>query len=147
MNTIQKAMDIFGGVESDWSIWANGGGIVHKQAQIEKSVYVEGIVFSGTISGDAQISGDAWIYGDAQIYGNARISGNARIEKTPLFIQGSRHSLNSPSPGLLRIGCKIQKLFEWLKNFKEVGKANGYTIEEIEEYGEYIKLFQKQERK
>jgi hypothetical protein len=28
----------------------------------------------------------------------------------------------------------------WLKKFKDIGKENGYTEEQIKEYGLYIKL-------
>ena len=40
--------------------------------------------------------------------------------------------------GSLIIGCICMPVSEWELGFKEIGKANGYTDEQIEEYGVFI---------
>jgi len=92
------------------------------------------------VSGNAQVSGDAQVFGDARVSGDARVLGDAWV-KSPLYIQGTRHSLSLCSFDSLAIGCKVFTVAEWKKNFKEIGKFEGYSTAEIKEYGEYIDLF------
>jgi len=40
---------------------------------------------------------------------------------------------------MIRIGCKVQTKEKWLLNYVELGKANGYSEEEITKYGNWIK--------
>ena len=58
---------------------------------------------------------------------------------SPLNIQGSRHALYAVSLTELGIGCRVYPVTEWLKRYKAIGRANGYTPEEIAEYGLHIK--------
>lgn len=39
----------------------------------------------------------------------------------------------------LRIGCETHTLEYWLNNYEDIGKKYGYTAEQIEKYGEFIK--------
>ena len=71
-----------------------------------------------------------------------RVYGNA-WEKSPLQIQGTRHFVNFCAKGILKIGCHELKIDVWLKKFKTIGKENGYTEEQIKEYGLYIELAKK----
>ena len=86
--------------------------------------------------------GDAWVSEDACVSGDARVYGDA-WEKSPLYIQGTKFSLTNCKYGFLKIGCKEFSFDYWLENYKQIGKDNGFTTEEIEEYAEYIKLFKK----
>jgi hypothetical protein len=97
------------------------------------------------VSGDARVSGNARVYGDAQVYGYARVSGDARVsggawEQSPLYIQGSRHSVTNTSHGKLSIGCITLTFKEWKKQFRAIGKREGYTPAQIKEYGAIIAL-------
>jgi hypothetical protein len=94
------------------------------------------------VSGNARVSGDAWVSGKAWVSGNARVSGDA-WEKSPLFIVGSRHSLTNAKHGFIQIGCHCKEIKWWQENFRDIGKKEGYTPDEIEEYGAYIDLFVK----
>ena len=47
------------------------------------------------------------------------------------YVKDSRH---------LQIGCEGHNIDYWLKNYKEIGKGNNYTEEEIEMYGKMISL-------
>jgi hypothetical protein len=78
------------------------------------------------VSGDAQVSGDALVFGYAW-------------ETSPLCIQGTKHAITNSSCGHLTIGCKTLTFAEWKKQYKDIGKENGYTPEQIKEYGAHIK--------
>jgi hypothetical protein len=42
--------------------------------------------------------------------------------------------------GYISIGCERHTYQEWLDNYQQIGKANGYTEAEIARYGAWIKL-------
>ena len=52
-------------------------------------------------------------------------------------IQGSFHEINAIN-GDVRIGCKRGDISWWLEHFREVGIENGYTDEQITEYGLHL---------
>jgi hypothetical protein len=85
------------------------------------------------VYGNAQVSGNAWVDGNAWVYGDA-------WETSPLYIQGTKHSVTNCAHGKLAIGCQVRTFAEWKKNYTAIGKAAGYTPAQIKEYGEYIKL-------
>jgi hypothetical protein len=41
----------------------------------------------------------------------------------------------------LAIGCQINSIGYWLLAYEYEGRRNGYTPEQIAEYGEYIQYF------
>jgi hypothetical protein len=97
------------------------------------------------------VCGEAQVYGKAQVSGSARVCGKARVfnsaqvfggnwEISPLHIQGSVHALTTCSFSEIDIGCEIHTVSHWLKNYKTIGEANGYSEREIEEYFKYLKL-------
>ena len=58
--------------------------------------------------------------------------------KLPIFnITGTLHSLLYMN-GNIRIGCENHSLTEWVENYKTIGKENGYSEDQICEYGGYI---------
>ena len=136
----QNVLDVvYGSVASDWHQHPNGGGWVYKTAKVEESAYLHS---TSVVSGNALVFGNARVYGDARVSGNARVSGDAWAQ-SPLYIQGSRHALTLCSHTQIAIGCHVHAIAEWKKTYKAVGKAEGYTPEQIAEYGEYIALFAK----
>ena len=84
-------------------------------------------------------SGDAWVFGDAEVYGNARVFGDA-WERSPVQIQGSQNFINECKKGYIRIGCIELSFEQWKKDYKKIGKKNGYKPKQIKEYGLYIDL-------
>ena len=60
-----------------------------------------------------------------------------------LFISASRHSVSYWGYDAIQIGCKKHTISEWQKHFREIGKAAGYSEEQIDEYGFYIDLIAK----
>jgi len=142
----QNVLDtVYGSKPADWHQHKNGGGWVYKTAKVEESAYLHptSIVYGNArVSGNAQVSGDAWVYGNARVYGNAQVSGNAWVS-SPLYIQGTRHSLTNSKYGYIKIGCYEHTFTYWQEHYKAIGRAEGYTPEEIDQYGLFIRLFAK----
>ena len=120
--------------ESEWHQHKNGGGWVQNAATVSESCWIEGIV-----SGDAQVSGDARVFGNARVSGNAQVSGDA-WETTPFFIAASRHSVTTCTHTKIQIGCQCLTAEDWLKNYERIGRENGYTPDQIAEYGMILRL-------
>jgi hypothetical protein len=104
----------------------------------------------GWIENRENLTEDAWVYGDARVYGNARVYGGARVSgnawvsggewpTSPLYIQGSNHSICTPNKqGDVKIGCHTHHIDWWLENFGKVGQREGYSEEQIREYGLHL---------
>lgn len=60
-----------------------------------------------------------------------------------LFISASQHSVSYWGYDAIQIGCKKYTISEWQKHLREIGKAEGYSEEQIDEYGFYIDLIAK----
>jgi len=122
--------------------WVSGNAWVYGNAQVYGNARVYG---NAQVYGNARVYGNAWVSGDARVSGNARVSGDARVygdawAASPLYIQGSRHPLTTSSLTTLTIGFTTRTMLEWEAQYKEIGIENGYTPEQIEEYGQYIAL-------
>ncbi len=53
-------------------------------------------------------------------------------------IKGSRHIITMLSEYNVTIGCRRNTLAWWLENYRKIGKKEGYTPEQIAEYGGYL---------
>ena len=73
------------------------------------------------------------------IIGDEASIGNRAKVKT-LFITGSKHAVNWYGTEMLHIGCHKKEISWWKENYKDIGKKEGYTNTEIEEYGNYIMI-------
>ena len=104
---------------------------------MEKNVQGKHVFDNAQVSGNARVYGDAQLFGNARVYGNAQLSGNAWV-LNPLTITGSAHSVSLVSYTQIAVGCEIHDFAYWLKNYETVGKENGYTPEQIKEYGEIL---------
>ena len=118
----------------------NGGGWVANTATVDASAFVGS---DAQVHGNARVYGNARVSGNAQVSGNARVSGNAQVSGNawvlnPLTITGSAHTVSLVSYTQIAVGCEIHDFAYWLKNYKTVGKENGYTPEQIKEYGEIL---------
>jgi hypothetical protein len=69
------------------------------------------------------------------------------INFTLIQIQGSKHFCSLDFFGTdkikLNIGCQSHSFAFWKENFKEIGKKENYTDDEISEYERYINIFSK----
>ena len=70
-----------------------------------------------------------------------------RIKRSPLCLQGSVHPLTSVSHSDIRVGCLTHPAEWWLKYYKNVGCAYGYTDEQIEEYGRHLQYMASEMRR
>ena len=98
--------------ESEHHQHENGQGWIANTAKVEKTVYV---------GPNARVYGNAW-------------------EQSPLYIQGSRHSLTLASYTEIAIGCHLHTITFWEYNYQSIGEAEGYSEHEVEEYLGYIRL-------
>ena len=89
-----------------------------------------GTIRGGTIWGGTILGGT--------ILGGTILGGNWK--KATLQIQGTRHFVNMCSCTELQIGCIHLTIAKWREKRVVLGEKEGYTPEQIEEYGRYIEL-------
>lgn len=90
------------------------------------------------VYGDALVYGNALVYGDAQVYGNARVCGGA-WSVSPLYIQGTRWSINISSPNSVCCGCQDRTFQEWHDRYKAISRLHG-ADDVLDEYILYFNL-------
>ena len=120
-------------IPKGYHIHKNGGGLVQDTVKIDETVYVGP---NAQVYGNARVSSNAWVYGNARVYGDAWVS-------SPLYIQGTKHALTNSKYGHIAIGCHEHTFAYWQEHYKAIGRAEGYTKEEIEQYGLFIQMFTK----
>jgi hypothetical protein len=69
---------------------------------------------------------------------NLRVAYLSACKQRVIRIQGSRHEINAIN-GDVRVGCVRMPITEWLERYKTVGRAQGYTDEQVIEYGLHLK--------
>ena len=108
------------------------GGFLEKEESLDHEgiCWVSGSarVYGGaTVTGDAKVSGDAWVYGGAW-------------DASPLQIRGTKHFVTHSARGQITIGCIPLPVPEWLEQYEEIGRLNGYSKRQVAEYKRYIDL-------
>ena len=93
-----------------------------------------------SIGNGASIGSRASIGNGARIGEWARIGDGASIKISPLAVQGTGHLVTQHSKGKISVGCKVHTHEIWLGHYKEIGKNNGYTPEQIKEYGKILRF-------
>ena len=63
-----------------------------------------------------------------------------------IFINGSRHSVSWWGLSMISIGCHRKEIDWWKENYKMVGEKEGYTIEQQEEYYQYILICEQMQK-
>ena len=74
----------------------------------------------------------------ANLYG-ANLTKTIYEGKAILSFQYKKHIAYFFGMNEITIGCHKHSIKEWLANFQEIGKQNGYTQQEIDKYGKFIK--------
>ena len=92
-----------------------------------------------SIGYEATIGDGASIGDGARIGNEATIGDGASIGKT-IFITGSRNPVNYYGLDVIHIGCIRKTIAEWQEQYREVGREDGYSYEQIREYGAYIQM-------
>ena len=120
---------------------------IYDNAQVYEFAGICGYV---RVFGDARVYGDAEVYEYAQIGGNAQVCGDSTVYGYACLITGKitsnciwfylgRHALTLQGDGSVKIGCKCMSIDEWIERYKEIGKSEGYSKEEIKIYGYILK--------
>ena len=147
--TLEELQGLFPDATSEtWHQHSNGGGWVENTARVDESAYVgedARVHGSAQVHGNAQVRGSARVCGNAQVHGNALVYGSAQVCGdiwiiNPLHIHGTRHTVTTCKYGFLQIGCYSESIKWWKKHYKAVGRMEGYSKEQIAEYGLYIAL-------
>ena len=68
----------------------------------------------------------------------ADLRGAKNLDREILTIIGSCHVIVA-SARVVRIGCQCHTIDAWLDKFESIGKAAGYTAEQVEEYGGHLR--------
>lgn len=88
--------------------------------------------------GDPVIIGNDVIIGkDAKIASDAIIGDEVKLI-TGIYINGSKHTITYTGNGTISIGCHNYTIGFWKDNYIQIGKNEGYSTKEIEEYYQYI---------
>ena len=160
---IEKESNLSGDAWVYGNAMVYGNALVYGNAMVSGNARVSGYAMvygnaevygNAGVSGNARVSGDAEVYGYALVYGDAMVSGNAGVygdadvsgdawDKTPPLFHGTKHSISESKKGFLKIGCMELSFSEWKKKYKEIGKKQGYSENEIEEYGIIIMAIEK----
>ena len=71
----------------------------------------------------------------------AKIGDKVKFKKSPLYIIGSKHTINYYGNNKICIGCYIMTFQDWLgEKGKKIAEENRYTQVEKNEYKSYINL-------
>ena len=101
---------------------------------VEKAVIeganLEGANLAGAYLGGANLAG-------VNLRG-ANLAGAKGLDNFPIQVGGSRDWLITTQTGELKIGCHVHSFEYWLEHYKAIGRKEGYTTEQIEEYGLHI---------
>ena len=91
---------------------------------------------------NARVFGNAWVYGDAWVFGNAQVFGNMKVTQNVLYMFLTRDNMTA-SDSHIAIGCELHTIQHWLEHYREIGKENDYTEDEISFYGWAIYILAK----
>ena len=94
------------------------------------------------LSDDCKLGNGCELGNDCKLGECCELGNYCKVPKS-LFISASQHSVSYWGYDAIQIGCKKHTISEWQKHFREIGKAEGYSEEQIDEYGFYIDLIAK----
>ena len=106
-----------------------------------RSAYLSGADLRGADLRGANLSGADLRRADLRDANLSRASmsgADLRGAAGVLNFYGGRHTAYATSAGI-QIGCMWNYTGWWLENYRHIGKENGYTPQEIEMYGNFIK--------
>ena len=85
-------------------------------------------------------NGSVQVRGRIRIGSGTSIGSDASIGSDVFTLKGSGHKIYAHSPNKIGIGCKVYDLDFWLSNYENIGLHNSYSVEQIQEYGRYLKF-------
>lgn len=106
------------------------------------------------IIGHAKMRGQAEIYDNVIVKSKGKIGGTAKLYQDIVIdedvmilggswsgvtiINGSKHTVWQPTPKTITVGCATKFISDWQNEYQSFGEENGFTQDEIDEYGAYI---------
>lgn len=63
-----------------------------------------------------------------------------------LYFRYNKHTAYYTYTDNISIGCQTSSIKQWKKEYKKIGKSEGYTKDEIEMYGAFIKMCEKKRK-
>lgn len=140
----KELIEIYGGKPSDWKRHKNTdgskGGWVSKCSEVSKCSYICEL---SVVKNNSRVSNNSRVYNsrvDNSIVSNSRVD-NSSVENVQLVsITGTQHGVHWRDGEHIAIGCEVHTLEHWLENYAEIGKNNGYSDDQIEEYKRYIDI-------
>jgi carbonic anhydrase/acetyltransferase-like protein (isoleucine patch superfamily) len=147
-------------LSQDGNCWVYGNAEVAGNARVAGDAGVSGnarVYNNALVYDNAKLYDNARVYGNARIYdnaivlGDARVSCNAEVSKNAVvcdnaWVSGKDkctkrvYTLNlsrdrmTVTDNHVNIGCHQYTLEYWIKNYKKIGVAAGYSKDEIEGY-------------
>lgn len=94
------------------------------------------------VGNDCELGNGCKLGDDCKLGNGCKLGNDCKVPKS-LFISASQHSVSYWGYDAIQIGCKKYTISEWQKHFREIGKAEDYSEEQIDEYGFYIDLIAK----
>lgn len=73
-----------------------------------------------------------------ELFSHSRLADNANFQTTPAHFTGSRAVVSHAGRRQIVIGCELRTVDDWLANYEAIGRAHGYSEEEIQEYRKLI---------
>ena len=115
-------------------LWTSGEGWTEHEITETEELVLRGI----TVGARARVGDGAWVGEGARVGDGATVGEGAR--PTIIYILGSMHAVSYWGEARIDIGCHHQSIRLWSEHFREIGEKEGYTTEQIEEYGRYIEM-------
>ncbi len=112
--------------------YASAKVIIHDECTIHGGEFHGGEFHGGVFHGGEFHGGE---FHGGVFHGGVFRGGYLKIQ-----IQGSMHYVNCSDGENIQIGCKSFTPEWWAENYIEVGRQQGYSDEQIEEYKRYIDL-------
>jgi UDP-3-O-[3-hydroxymyristoyl] glucosamine N-acyltransferase len=111
---------------------------------------------NATVGDNAIVGNNAWVGDNATVGDNVWVGDNATVgynatvgdgvkAKCIQFI-GSKHNVYYRGEDKIEIGCRQHEIDYWQQNYARIGTIEGYTEQEIEEYGRYITIISEQHK-
>jgi len=81
--------------------------------------------------------------GESAKIGRSATIGDKEVILKTICITGTRHTVIWYGKNVINIGCHQKTISWWLKNGKDIAEKEGYSIEQIEEYRQYVLICKK----
>ena len=107
-------------------------------------------VYDSRVYDSSRVSNNSRVY-NSIVDNSSIVDNNSRVSNSSVYdsivenvqlvsITGTQHGVHWRDGEHIAIGCEVHTLEHWLENYAEIGKNNGYSDDQIEEYKRYIDI-------